>query len=476
MENNRFKRHFSLVLFAIFLLIVVILIISIPPNAKDTSYATNPLIWADVPDPSVIRVGDEYYMSSTTMHMMPGTPIMRSTDLVNWEIVGYPYERLEENDTYALRNGQNAYGQGAWASSLNYHDGMFYVLFSALDTGKTYLFSSTDPSGRWKRTEFPMYMHDPSLLFDDDGRAYIIHGRTDLSIAELSADYKTIKPDGLNQTVITSGKEGMEGAHAYKIDGRYYIAAIWWEEGQIRRQYVYRADRIDGPYEGKLVLSDTMGYKNNGVAQGGLVDTPDGDWYAMLFQDHDAVGRVPVLVPVRWEDGWPVYGDEEGKVPLQFEKPGVSDFATKFIRSDDFYQEGWIEEDEPDIEREEGVELTKNDHFDEGTAQWKARGSEISVSKKMGSASHMFPVGRAFLAGIEQNYSWRFQSGKEYKATFRYQIYGGAGVQGVYSDGSEGGRWSNFLPKSCRGRGSVNRGEWGGLARDVDHPGRSKPV
>ena len=98
----------------------------------------------------------------------------------------------------------------------------------------------------------------------------------------------------------------------------------------------------------------------------------------MLFQDHDAVGRVPVLVPVRWEDGWPVYGDEEGKVPLEFEKPGVSEFETELVRSDEFYQEGVIEEDEQDIE-DEGVELTKNPHFDEGTAHWKARGSEISV-------------------------------------------------------------------------------------------------
>ena len=81
-----------------------------------------------------------------------------------------------------------------------------------------------------------------------------------------------------------------------------------------------------------------MGYKKSGVAQGGLVDTPDGKWYAMLFQDRDAVGRVPVLVPVRWEDGWPVHGDREGKVPLELEKPGKSDFTSKLIVSDEFYQ------------------------------------------------------------------------------------------------------------------------------------------
>ena len=166
-----------------------------------------------------------------------------------------------------------------------------------MDTGKTYLFSAKDPAGPWQRTEFNQYLHDPSLLFDD-GRAYIIYGRTDIMIKELTSDYKAINPSGLNKVIIASGKEGMEGTHAYKINGKYYITAIWWESGNIRRQYVYRSDQIDRPYQGRLALSDTMGYKKSGVAQGGLVDTPDGKWYAMLFQDRDAVGRVPVLVPV----------------------------------------------------------------------------------------------------------------------------------------------------------------------------------
>lgn len=310
---------------------------------KDYGIANNPVIWADFPDPDVIRVGNEYYMVSTTMHMMPGTPIMRSTDLVNWEIIGYTYDRLEENDAHNLQNGLNIYGKGAWAPCIRYHNGKFYVLFAALDTGKTYLFSAEDPKGPWERTEFHEYLHDPSLLFDDNGKAYIIYGRTNIMIKELTHDYKAINPEGLNKVIIESNQEGMEGSHAYKINGKYYIATIWWEKGNIRRQYVYRADRIDGSYEGCLVLSDTMGYKRHGVAQGGLVDTPDGKWYAMLFQDHDAVGRVPVLVPVRWEDDWPVYGNEQGKVPLQFKKPGDSSFVSQLTVSDEFYQEDVVQ-------------------------------------------------------------------------------------------------------------------------------------
>jgi arabinoxylan arabinofuranohydrolase len=306
--------------------------------------ASNPVIYADFPDPDVIRVGDTYYMVTTSMHMLPGSPIMRSTDLVNWEIVGYPYESIEDNDAYKLKGGLNAYGKGTWANSLKYHKGKFYVLTASLDTGKTYLFSTDDPAGTWERTEFGGYMHDPALFFDDDDKAYIIYGAENISIKELTPDYKAIRPSGLNKVILSSGKPGMEGAHAYKINGKYYLTFIWWEQGKIRRQYVYRSDRLDGPYEGKLVLSDTMGYKQSGVAQGGLVDTPDGRWYAMLFQDRDAVGRVPVLVPVRWEDGWPVYGDEEGRVPLEFEKPGRGRPAEPLTRSDEFDQESDAED------------------------------------------------------------------------------------------------------------------------------------
>jgi len=307
-----------------------------PADGRPDETATNPVIYADFPDPDVIRVGDTYYMVTTSMHMLPGSPIMRSTDLVNWEIVGYPYDVIEDNDAYNLRNGQNAYGQGTWANSLKYHEGKFYVLTASLDTGKTYLFSAEDPAGPWERTVLGGYMHDPALLFDDDGRAYVIYGAGDIAIRELAPDYKGLNPTGLNKVILKSGKPGMEGAHAYKINGKYYLTFIWWEKGQIRRQYVYRSDRIDGPYEGRLALSDTMGYKQSGVAQGGLVDTPDGKWYAMLFQDRDAVGRVPVLVPVRWEDGWPVYGDEEGKVPPAFKKPGPGGPAEPLTRSDEF--------------------------------------------------------------------------------------------------------------------------------------------
>jgi arabinoxylan arabinofuranohydrolase len=305
-----------------------------PAEGRGAETAANPILYADFPDPDVIRVGDTYYMVSTSMHMLPGSPILRSTDLVNWEPAGYPYEVLVENDAYMLQGGLNVYGQGARANSLNYHNGKFHVLTASPDSDKTWLFSADDPAGTWERTEIGRYMHDPALFFDDDGKAYVIYGDGKITIRELKPDYEGIEPRGLNKVILES--PGMEGARFYKINGMYYLTVSREEQGQIRAQYVYRSDRIAGPYEGKLALSDTMGYKQSGVAGGGLVDTPDGKWYAMMDQDRGPAGRVPVLVPVRWEDGWPVYGDGQGNVPREFEKPGPGDPAEPLTRSDEF--------------------------------------------------------------------------------------------------------------------------------------------
>ncbi|RZL13060.1 MAG: glycoside hydrolase, partial [Pedobacter sp.] len=137
----------------------------------------NPVIYADVPDISMIRVGNTYYMSSTTMHLSPGLPIMKSKDMINWEIVSYAYNTLGDNDALTLKDGKNAYGNGSWASSLRYHKGVFYVSTFSATTGKTYIFSTSNiERGPWKTTSFSPALHDHSLFFDEDGKAYMIYG------------------------------------------------------------------------------------------------------------------------------------------------------------------------------------------------------------------------------------------------------------------------------------------------------------
>ncbi|MGB4046259.1 MAG: glycoside hydrolase 43 family protein, partial [Halanaerobiales bacterium] len=301
--------------------------------------AENPIIWADVPDPSVIRVGDTYYMTSTTMHMNPGVPIMKSKDLVNWEIVNYVYDVLGDSDRQRLVKGQDEYGIGSWASSLRYHEGIYYVVFSSQTAGKTFIFQTRDlEKGPWEMSTID-FVHDMSLLFDDDGRVYLVYGGGDIRLLELTEDARAIKPGGLNQVIIpdSSAIAGpdialpAEGAHIHKIGGKYYIFLITWPRGGMRTQLCYRADQITGPYEGRVVLQDA------GIAQGGLIDTVDGKWHALLFGDRGAVGRIPYLVPVSWEDGWPVLGIE-GRVPRD---PGISvESSLKIVASDDFENRG----------------------------------------------------------------------------------------------------------------------------------------
>ncbi|MCL2372424.1 MAG: glycoside hydrolase 43 family protein [Defluviitaleaceae bacterium] len=288
----------------------------------------NPIVLSDIPDPSVIRVGDVFYMTSTTMYFTPGCPVMKSYDLVNWEIVGYVYDTLSDNDHMTLTGGKHDYGRGSWASSLRYHNGTFYVSFVAYNTGLTYIYQTEDiENGPWRKYEIPGIYHDMSLLFDDDGRVYMVYGAGAIKLIELTADATGLKPGGLNKVIIDhadpSGTGSLaEGCHIYKLDGKYYIFIIAWPRvGSGRRLEVcYRADAIDGVYEGRVVLDDNIGYQNAGVAQGGIVDAPCGQWFAFLFQDHGAVGRVPVLVPMAWEDGWPVLG-VDGKVPAEMPCP-----------------------------------------------------------------------------------------------------------------------------------------------------------
>jgi beta-xylosidase len=307
-------------------------------TAEPAKLARNPILWADVPDMAMIRVGDTYYVSSTTMHLSPGLPIMKSKDLVNWQLVGYAYDILGDNDALALQNGRNAYGAGSWASSLRYCKGTYYVSTFSSTTRQTYIYQTKDlEKGKWTGSSFSPSLHDHSLFFDDDGRIYMIHGYGELRLVELNEDLSGLKPSGINQAIITNASAvagtniGLpaEGSQMWKINGQYYLFNITWPKGGMRTVIVHRARKITGPYEGRVALQD------KGVAHGGLIDTPRGDWYAYLFRDFGAVGRIPYLVPVKWEDGWPVLG-VDGKVPDTLNLPASTGLIPGIVASDEF--------------------------------------------------------------------------------------------------------------------------------------------
>ena len=286
----------------------------------------NPLTKMDYPDPDVIRVNDVYYMVSTTMYYMPGCEILRSYDLVNWEHAAYVYDRLDSTPAQRMEGEQNIYGQGMWAASIRYHKGTFYVIFVANDTHKTYLYKAKSIDGPWEKSEIKGFFHDNSLLFDDDGKVYIVSGNREIHLTELNSNLTGPKKGGLDKVIIKDRDDaylGYEGAHMYKINGKYYIFFIHMPRETGRRtEACFMADSIDGEWTGGDVMSDDRGYCGSGCAQGGIVDTPDGKWYSIVFQDSGAVGRLPILMPIRWneETGMPEFGFH-GKAPLIFKTP-----------------------------------------------------------------------------------------------------------------------------------------------------------
>lgn len=300
------------------------------PDNGDGTF-TNPIMWGDWPDPDVIRVGDNFYFVSTSMHYVPGCPIVTSKDLVNWKMIGYAVDRYDDDPRYDMKNG-NLYLNGAWANSLRYHNGKFYVAFCTpygwgTEKGHFSVCEATKPEGPWTRTVFPEYLYDPGLFFDDDGKVYVAHGQGTLYITELNADVKSVKGKPIeiwNKRFKDSesfGRNfGMEGAHVYKINGKYYITCP--AGGTEGWQVCLRSDNIYGPYEHKVIMKDDTSYPSNGLHQGGMVQLKNNDWWFIIMQDRGPIGRVPHLQPVEWIDGWPMLG-KNGKDMITYSKPNV---------------------------------------------------------------------------------------------------------------------------------------------------------
>ncbi len=328
---------------------------------------TNPIIPMDYPDPDIIRVDDTYYMVSTTMYFFPGCEILRSYDLLHWEHAGFVYDRLDSTDRQTLSGKENAYGNGMWAASLRYHEGTFYIVFVANDTHKTYLYTAKDVAGPWKKTEIQGFYHDSSLLFDDDGRVYIVYGNREIYLTELDEELTGPKEGGLHRLVLKDDDDaylGYEGSHMYKIGGKYYIFFIHIPKSTARRtESCFVCDSLTGEFVGKDVFDDANGFFNSGIAQGGIVQEPSGKWYSIMFQDSGAVGRIPYLVPIDFDikeqsasgqnsddhkdplseikDIIPAFGDK-GKLPVNIEtqdlRPGYE--YSPLFGSDDFKTSG----------------------------------------------------------------------------------------------------------------------------------------
>ncbi|MCB0632855.1 MAG: glycoside hydrolase N-terminal domain-containing protein [Saprospiraceae bacterium] len=277
---------------------------------------TNPVIPSDFPDPDVIRVGDTYYMVSTTMFVFPGVTVLQSKDLVNWEYCSNAVPRFDFDRCYDLQNC-NRYSHGQWATSMKYDNGKFHLLFITLDEGGFHC-TADKAEGPWEIKRLEKGFYDPGLFYDDDGKIYVAHGYSKISITEVDEDLAPLGPDSLVYTGDIRG--GLEGAHVYKINGYYYLYCTYGGLDGI--QVALRSKNIYGPYEQKVVISDPTPGINFGIHQGALIHVQSGEWWTILFVDSGPFGRFPSLQPVTWVDGWPMVG-VDGKGVVTYKKPDV---------------------------------------------------------------------------------------------------------------------------------------------------------
>ncbi len=301
--------------------------------------ANNPVIHADFPDPDVVRVGDACYMISTSMHVFPGAQILRSYDLMRWEHCSYVYETLGETARQRMDEG-HIYGKGMWAASLKYAGGCFHAVFTSNDTGHSYHFTADAAEGPWTRQPMEGFWYDPGLLFDEDGRVYVAHGNRTIRITELTGDLCAKKPGGLDRVALVDDNPrlGWEGSCLVHIGEWYYLFCIHWRPDAMRAMGCFRARRLTDDFEGGEFMELDLDDRHAGVAQGGPVQLHDGSWALFLFQDHGAVGRIPVAVPFRWVDGWPVVDVVPKALSLPSSRP---DYAYAPLYTSDELRGGW---------------------------------------------------------------------------------------------------------------------------------------
>ena len=486
-------------------------------TAVESGKFSNPVIYADVPDMDIIRVNDTYYMVSTTMHLSPGCPIMKSKDLVNWEIVNYVYDILGDTDAMNLRNGESMYGNGQWAASLQYHNNKYYVAFNSNTTGHAYIYTTDDiENGSWTKTELANFYHDMALFFDGD-TPYIVYGSGEIKYVELSEDLSGEKEGGKRGTLFSAhsgadagkfdGGLSFEGTHVMKKDGYYYVFNICWPSGKPRIEVCHRSKSfIGGTWETKEILN--ANFSNNGtsggVAQGGVIDTEDGRWYGFMFQDHGAIGRTPVLTDCTWIDGWPMLGKNgDGKtVEAEMELPVEGSESKSLVKSDEFYNdaehrvfdaakegaESHMAMMSADIDatgaddaktepaetpEDQTVELVANGSFDDGTKGWRAfEGGTISAETDKSGNNYGKITGRTGTgSGLAYDLSGKIVEGVKYhiKAKIKYDNENGPATRKFNITFQNGTAW-NY--RQVAGGVDVAKGKWTEIECDYV-PGKS---
>ena len=320
-------------------------------------FFNNPILPGFYPDPSICRVGDEYFMVNSSFAFFPGIPIFKSTDLVNWEQIGHVLDRESQ-----LNLDGAGYSGGIFAPTIRYHKGVFYVITTNMGNGGNFIVTARDPKGQWSD---PYWLEDaegidPSLFFDDDGKVYYTGTRTSKN-PEYMGDHEIwLREIDLNKMKLVGeahvlwkgalkNASFVEGPHLYKVNGFYYLLISEGGTQHYHSVTIARSKDILGPYDGNpgnpILTHRHLGksYPISNAGHADLVETQNGEWYMVALAsrpyggDYKNLGRETFLVPVIWEDGWPIVSPGTGKIEFKYQMPNLpTSFVSQPEVRDDF--------------------------------------------------------------------------------------------------------------------------------------------
>jgi xylan 1,4-beta-xylosidase len=309
----------------------------------------NPILAGFYPDPAICRVGEDYYLVLSSFAYFPGVPIFHSKDLVNWNQIGNILDRPEQ-----LNLDNHGVSRGIFAPTLSYHNGVYYMITTLIDRGGNFVVTATNPAGPWSNPVWLRDVHgiDPSLFFDDDGKAYVIYngnppdnkslyeGHRTIRMQEF--DYKNLKTTSPSVVLVNGGVDiskkpvWIEGPHIYKKDGYYYLMAAEGGTSVNHSEVILRSKKVNADYQPNpnnpiLTQRHLPANRKNPVSATGhadLVQTQNGEWWAVFLatrpytaQDHYNIGRETFLAPVSWKDGWPVINPGFDEVQYSYTRP-----------------------------------------------------------------------------------------------------------------------------------------------------------
>ena len=379
MSNSRSQKKITLMgriemsKAVMFLLISIFLLFSclgLNMESQSDLEFTNPILAGFYPDPSICRVGDDYYLVNSTFAYFPGIPVFHSKDMVNWKLIGHVMDRPEQMELEGL-----GVSRGIFAPAIRYHQDLFYVTCTLVDAGGNFIVTSKNPEGPYSN---PVWIPeidgiDPSMFFDDNGKSYIIYNSIPPDNKPLYGGHRTIrmyefdlqkmKVKGDEIILVNGGSDitkkpiWIEGPHIFKKNGYYYLISAEGGTSYDHSEVVFRSKKVDGPYEsyaGNPILTqrDLDPNRKNPITSTGHADfvmTQSGDWWSVFLgcrpyeEDFYNTGRETFLAPVKWIDGWPVINPDYDEVQYHYPYPVTPDnenvvraFSGNFTIRDDF--------------------------------------------------------------------------------------------------------------------------------------------